>query len=267
MRLDRVIAFRNDRTVYRNGASCMKVFAPGYPFSCVLAEARYQTLAYEAGLPVPPVREVSQQQGQGVLVTACARGLPMDRILRRQPHRAEALIARLVHCQRQVHACRVAVGQLPRLTDWLAQTIKEAALSAEGRRALTARLAWLSRGAAETFCHGDMEPSNLVLGQDGSVALLDWADAMYADPAADAALTCLALQQSAPGALPLYLPLFSGEAGIPISRIRLWLPLMALWRARSAGASERARLYPLYADMADAPSACLYSNPKETSRS
>ena len=40
MRLDRIIAVRNDKTVYRDGDRCLKVFSNAYSASQVLREAQ-----------------------------------------------------------------------------------------------------------------------------------------------------------------------------------------------------------------------------------
>ena len=55
MNFDRIIAVRNDKTVYRDGDRCVKVFGGGYTCAEVLNEAHNQALALEAGLRVPKV--------------------------------------------------------------------------------------------------------------------------------------------------------------------------------------------------------------------
>lgn len=42
MRLDRIIAVRNDKTVYKDGNRCLKVFRSGYSKADVLSEALNQ---------------------------------------------------------------------------------------------------------------------------------------------------------------------------------------------------------------------------------
>ena len=43
----------------------------------------------------------------------------------------------------------------------------------------------------ERLCHGDFEPENLILGEDGEIWILDWSRASQGNPEADAAKTWL----------------------------------------------------------------------------
>ena len=62
MKLDRVIAVRNNKTVYRDGDACLKVFDESYSKADVLNEALNQARVEETGLCIPKVREVTGRQ-------------------------------------------------------------------------------------------------------------------------------------------------------------------------------------------------------------
>ena len=53
MKLDRIIAVRNNKTVYRDGELCMKVFDTNYSKADVLNEALNQARVEETGLNIP----------------------------------------------------------------------------------------------------------------------------------------------------------------------------------------------------------------------
>ena len=53
MSFDKIIAVRTDKTVYRDGDRCLKVFGEEYSKADVLVEALNQARAEEAGLSVP----------------------------------------------------------------------------------------------------------------------------------------------------------------------------------------------------------------------
>ena len=61
MKLDRIIAVRNHKTVYRDGELCMKVFDETYSKADILAEAMNQARVEETGLHIPQVREVTAE--------------------------------------------------------------------------------------------------------------------------------------------------------------------------------------------------------------
>ena len=55
MQPDRVIAFRNNKIIYRGSDHCIKALAHSYPKSAIYSEAYRQTCAESTGLPVPVV--------------------------------------------------------------------------------------------------------------------------------------------------------------------------------------------------------------------
>ena len=52
MNFDRIIAVRNDKTVYRDSERCLKVFNSGYTKADVLNEALNQARVEETGLNI-----------------------------------------------------------------------------------------------------------------------------------------------------------------------------------------------------------------------
>ena len=59
MNLDRVIAVRTQKTVYKDGEESVKVFGGEYSAADVLSEALCLARAAEAGIRVPEVRALS----------------------------------------------------------------------------------------------------------------------------------------------------------------------------------------------------------------
>ncbi len=59
MNLDRVIAVRNSKTVYRDGDKCIKVFSEDYSKADVLNEALNQARIETTGIKIPKILEVT----------------------------------------------------------------------------------------------------------------------------------------------------------------------------------------------------------------
>ena len=59
MKLDRILAVRNAKTIYRDGGQCIKVFNADYSKADVLNEALNGARAEETALHVPRVLEVA----------------------------------------------------------------------------------------------------------------------------------------------------------------------------------------------------------------
>ena len=64
MNLDRVIAVRTSKTIYRDGAFCIKVFNREYSKADVLNEALNQARVEQTGLNIPKVVEVTTVDGK-----------------------------------------------------------------------------------------------------------------------------------------------------------------------------------------------------------
>ena len=60
MKLDRVIAIRNNRTVYRDGDKCVKVFSKKYRKSEIYNEALNISRIEETGLNIPEIIEITK---------------------------------------------------------------------------------------------------------------------------------------------------------------------------------------------------------------
>ena len=55
MKLDRVIAVRNNKTIYRDGDKCIKVFNADFHKADILNEALNQARIEETGLHIPKI--------------------------------------------------------------------------------------------------------------------------------------------------------------------------------------------------------------------
>ena len=74
MNFDRIIAVRNDKTVFRDSDRCLKVFNDGYSKADVLNEALNQARLEETPLNVPKVLEVTVTDGKWTLVSEYIKG-------------------------------------------------------------------------------------------------------------------------------------------------------------------------------------------------
>ena len=81
MNLDRVIAVRNTKTIYRDGDRCLKVFNKNHPKWEVLDAALNQAKVEETGLNVPKVLEVSRVDGKWTLVTDYITGKTLEQLM------------------------------------------------------------------------------------------------------------------------------------------------------------------------------------------
>ena len=92
------------------------------------------------------------------------------------------------------------------------------------------------------LCHGDLVPSNIIIKEDGSYCVLDWAHASAGNAGADAAITYLRFSLDAPELAERYLRLFCKKADMAIQYVQTWMPVVAAAQMTKHIESERALL-------------------------
>ena len=85
MKLDRVIAVRNHKTIYRDGDKCIKVFDADYSKADVLNEALNQARIEETGLNIPKVLEVTMVEGKWAIVYEYIKGKTLAQLMEENP--------------------------------------------------------------------------------------------------------------------------------------------------------------------------------------
>ena len=96
MKLDRVIAVRNNKTVYRDGDKCVKVFNAEYSKADVLNEALNQARIEETGIRLPKILEVTMIDGKRAIVFEYIKGKTLAQLMEENPDKKEEYIELLV---------------------------------------------------------------------------------------------------------------------------------------------------------------------------
>ena len=244
MNLDRVIAVRTQKTVYKDGNSCVKVFGSDYSAADVLSEALCLARAAEAGIRAPEVRAVETAGSKRAIVTEYIAGRSLSEAMKKQPQKEREYLALFARLQCEIH--KKSGGGLPKLADKIARGIAKAKEYGANAAALFALLKSLPE--RENFCHGDFNPSNVILTEDGESVILDFSHAAAGDFLIDVAITYLYFEiSSARGAAQTYLEAYakiSGEENVKAEILKR-LPLAAAARLLHANEEERERLLPI----------------------
>ena len=90
--------------------------------------------------------------------------------------------------------------------------------------------------------HGDFNPSNIIIGEDGSYSVLDWSHATQGNASSDAAMTYLLLSFENEEIAEKYMEEFCKQSGISRRLINLWLPIVAAVRLAKAKEDEKEKL-------------------------
>ncbi len=224
MNLDRVIAVRTSKTVYRDGGHVIKVFDTDYPKSDILNEALNQARVEEAGLKIPRLIGVTQFDGKWGIISEYIPGKTLAQLMEENPDRLDEYVERFVNLQLSMHSGRAPL--LNRLRDKMNRKISESPLDATTRYELHTRLEAMPRNSK--ICHGDFNPSNIICGDDGNDYIIDWSHATQGNASADAARTYLLFWLNGNiDAAEKYLKLFCQKSGTAMQYVQQWIPIVA----------------------------------------
>ncbi len=236
MKLDRVIAVRNNKTIYRDGDKCVKVFDTDYSKADVLNEALNQARIEETGLNIPKIVEVTMVEGKWAIVSEFIKGKTLQQLMDEDAEKKDEYIELLVDLQLDVHS--KVCPLLNKLKDKMNRKISSSELDATTRYDLHTRLEGMPKH--NKVCHGDFNPSNIIITEDGTAYILDWSHATQGNASADAARTYLLfwLNGDIEGAKK-YLDLFCEKSKTEKQYVQKWMPIVAASQSVKGNEKER----------------------------
>ena len=236
MNLDRVIAVRNNKTIYRDGDKCIKVFSDDYSKADVLNEALNQARVEQTGLNIPKIIEVTMIDGKWAIVSEYIKGKTLAQVIAEDYENKAKYIELLVDLQMSVHA--KTCPTLNKLKDKMSRKIQDTDLDATTRYDLHTRLEGMPKH--NKVCHGDFNPSNIIIAEDGTPYILDWSHATQGNASADVARTYLLfwLNGDIEGA-ELYLDTFCEKSGTEKQYVQKWMPIVAASQSVKGNEKER----------------------------
>lgn len=224
MNLDKVIAVRTSKTIYRDGNSAVKVFDENYSKADILNEALNIARVEETGLNITSVKEVTKIDGKWAIVTDYAEGKTLASLMAADPSKMEEYMKKFVEIQLSIHEKTSPL--LTKLKDKMKKKISNSGLDATVRYELHTRLESMPKHTK--LCHGDFNPTNVVIKEDGTAYVLDWAHATQGNASADAARTYLLFWlEGNINAAELYLDTFCKMSDTAKQYVQKWLPIVA----------------------------------------
>ena len=233
------IAERKTKTVYRDNDKTIKLFIENYSKSNILNEALNQARVEETGLNVPKLLEVTKMDNRWALVSEHIEGRSLQEIMDENPEKLEEYMDLFVDLQLKVLAQRAPM--LNKLKDKMQRKIAETDLNATMKYDLNTRLESMPKN--NQICHGDFNPSNIIIKPDGIPYVIDWAHVTQGNGAADAARTFLLFNLAGKKEeAEIYLHKFSEKSNTEKRLIQKWIPIVAAAHLSKASEEERAFL-------------------------
>ena len=231
-----VIAERPTKTVYRDGNRCIKLFTEGYSKALILNEALNHARIEETGLKIPKLLEVTTVDGRWAIVTEYIEGKTLAELMAEHPEKKDEYLEMLVDLQLEVQS--KTCPMLNKLKDKMNSKISQARLDATTRYELHVRLDGMPKH--NKVCHGDFNPSNVVITSSGEAYIIDWAHATQGNASADAARTyllfCLGGEYDT---AKKYLDLFCKKSDTARQYVQKWMPIVAASQSVKENEKER----------------------------
>ena len=236
MKLDKIIAVRTGKTVYKDGDRVIKVFENGYSKADILNEALNQARIEETGLNIPKILGVSTENGKWAIISEYIKGKTLAQLMTENPDKFDEYLERFVDIQMEIHSKKAPL--LTKLMDKMNRKINQADIDATTRYDLHTRLEGMPRH--NKVCHGDFNPSNIIITDDGTPYIIDWAHATQGNASADVARTYLLfwLDGNIEGAKK-YMELFCKKSDTARQYIEKWLPIVAASQSVKGNSEER----------------------------
>ena len=236
MKLDNVIAERPHKKIYRDGDLVAKVFDESFPKSDILNEALNQARVEETGLNIPKIEEVTKIDGKWAIISDYIEGKTLKQLMDENPDKLDEYLDLFVDVQMEILSKKCPL--LKRIKDKMQDKISQADLDATTRYELHTRLASMKKH--NKVCHGDFNPSNVIITPDGTPYVIDWSHATQGNGAADAARTyllfVLAGQQDV---AEKYLNLYCKKTDTARQYINNWMPIVAASQSVKGNPDER----------------------------
>lgn len=231
------IAVRSNKAVYRDGDKCYKVFATDYNKADIFNEALNQARVEETGLFVPAIHEVKKlDDGRLAIVMDYVEGKSLQTLMDENPKKHKELLQRFIDIQLTMH--RLTAPNLNKQRDKFNAKIDLSGLDATTRYELHVRLNGMPKH--HKLCHGDFNPSNVIITNDDRACIIDWSHATIGNASGDTARTYLMFMLSGKEELAHeYLAAFCKSSDTAQQYVDQWLPIVASSQMAKGKPEER----------------------------
>lgn len=237
MKLDNVIAKRADKTIYHDGNRIIKLFDESYSKADVLNEALNQSLIEtETDLNVAKIAEVTKIDGKWAIVLDYIEGDTLEALMEKNPEKEDEYLELFVDLQLEMH--KKTAPDLKKLKDKMNRKINMTDLNATTRYELHTRLEGMPKH--KKVCHGDFNPSNIIITPDGTPFIIDWAHVTQGNASADVARSYLLFNLAGKTELAeKYLKLFCQKSDTAKQYVQNWIPIVAASQSVKNNPKER----------------------------
>jgi len=224
--LNDVMVERSNKTVYFDNGRTIKLFKDHYSVAQILNEALITARVEEdTDLSIPGLQEVTKINGRWAIVLDHIYGKSLQNLMDEHPDRMDEYMELFVNIQIEVLSKKVPL--LGRIKEKFKRKLTTTNLiENDVRYELLQRLEGMQNHT--NLCHGDFNPSNIIIDDQNNWHVIDWAHATQGNASADAARTFLLFSMDGKDELAKeYLEKISTKLGIDKHEIQRWIPIVA----------------------------------------
>lgn len=240
LNLTNVIAERKTKTVYLDSDKIVKLFVENYSKADILNEALNQARVEEGtDLNIPRLIEVTKVNNRWAIVIEYVEGETLAELMEKNPSKIDEYLNMLVDVQLEVLSKNVPM--LSMLKDKYKRKLTNLDIDENTRYELTHRLEGMKNHTK--LCHGDMNPTNIIISKDGAFHIVDWAHATQGNASADCAMTYVLFMLEGKNELAeKYMNIFATKSEIEIGNIQRWIPIVSAIKLEKANDKEKEML-------------------------
>lgn len=237
MELHKLIAEGNTAKLYQWEDKAVKLFHKEAAEGEAHYEAAKQEYAYNSGLPVPKIYDVTLINGRQAIVMEYVEGESLGSLIYKDMKQAEYYMGLAIEMQMKIHA--VTAEKFQPMSEKLTEKINAAiGPSHITKQRLLDKMNEISYG--NNLCHGDCHVFNLIKAKD-KIVIIDWIDSSCGNIAADVYRSYLLYLQSSVDLAELYLRLYYEKSHLSKEQIFLWAPILACARLTENVSADKAK--------------------------
>lgn len=219
-----VLAERSNKEVYRKGDKVFIKFDSSFSKANILNEALNQSRIEETGLNIPKLHEVRLLDDDRMIVMDYVPGNTLQELMDENPEKMDEYLELFVDLQIAIHQERAPL--LNEMHSKMSRKIANSGLNATIRYELDSRLAGMP--VHNKVCHGDFNPTNIIITDDEEAYVLDWSHATQGNGSHDAATTYLDFYLKGEKELAeKYRKLYAEKTDTALQYILKWIPIVA----------------------------------------
>lgn len=225
MKLDNCIYKAEKKSVYVEDGKAIKVFVPEYSKTDVMYEALNTCRVEDAGMDIAKLLDVEKlEDGSWCLVSEFIQGTTLSTLMKQHPEDIDKYIDMMVDFQIDMNKKQNPL--LIKLKDKLMRQINELDdIDESTKYELLTRLNSMPKHTK--LCHGDFNPDNIIVSDNGKMVAIDWVHATQGNASADVARTYLLFAINNIETAEKYMDSFCKKTSTDKKYVQNWLPIVA----------------------------------------